>query len=1525
MNRRDIVKIQTEFDSGTAYKIGPGVYLTCFHVVKTATQIQVILETGETLSLSILASNELLDVMVLKEDNSNSELNLSTIFMDKGEQLYFSGYPAGNYKSFKGKLNTDNPAQFSIESIETALTNYKGLSGGPVFSQGHLVGIASAQTSFREVKFWKLSSFSDFLIKVGIKLCFEVPFRNITEQAIQDLDERYTSKLPPLKLRNHKIFNGLALDPIFFKRFQICCKDLFRWRNDIGKPFEVYNGEIQKHENQIRTEIRRIFESKSRMQFEDSELLKLLYAFDKYLNEVSKVIQDSGYEESRRKKETGEYTDYPHTYHRQESTIRSIEKGVNKIINFLISTQSCLANDPILILEGEAGQGKSHLLADIANDRMAKGETTLLWLGEHFNINDDPRNLLSQNAKWSGSWEDFLKYLEKIADFQGSRVLLFIDALNEGAGLKIWPSHLPSFISEVRKHPKIGLVLSVRTTYKNSLFPEAFLEKHRLSTFKHEGFKGVEFEALTHFCHAFGLEVPSNGIFNPEFANPQFLLLTCTTLQDKGAKKFPTNPQGYRELYQSYLAGKDEKWKTKYGLTINRKTVSKAVLLISKHMLESNSDIISLDDSCTTVSSLFDKKEDLVDFLVAEDVFALNYFYNHKTHSGEDGVRFTYQKLSDFQKVATLFEEFKAKDSWIDGFKPGGSFYERFGFGDEYNPGIQSFGLIEVLSVLLPERFQLELIELFDFPKQIDRTDAQWHLIDFLKYRFLESLKWRAPGSIDPEKTIAIIQRFFHGGDHNRWLEFLLENASEPNHPYNSDYLHSLLSEYKLAERDSFWGEFMWDKYGNYDSGSPQVVKWLIDWAWNEDRHSILDDEVVRLSSIPIAWFLSSSVRAIRDSATKGLTCLLTNRLLVARSLLEQFHNCNDPYVVERLLGAVYGALTKTKSSTKSEIQELCQYVFEWQFANGKPGPNIMIRHYAKSILDYGLTHGVEIKGDFQLATPPYKSQLPPYPTIEEVDSFKLDYESVDYKKKNGFVQNKIHHSVIEWDFNRKIMDPLIGHFSPYSFTINSLIDDLKLIVGDANTKLFDLLIEVISTRKILEKKLNWAELAKEKKSLKVKIRKVEKSENIFKKLIEKLLDPDRITDFQSKVLPYLEIIDTELHSSFIQLDHTIWSRWILKRVFDLGWTSELLGNFDEVLSNNHRAERLPGKVERVGKKYQWIALYEALGIIADNHYLRYDPKTPEGKKYKGLCQVTQPDIDVTALLADSDLIPKQEVEINEAIRSWWLNFPPPEFVADKVSWVKSSEGLPDFKTAIQVKDDTGLEWFFLRTWFTEDSQEDELFEDRRDLNRCSVMLDFDSFLIPTSLVPLSKTVTKKELRKKIIFPYEREKTGILNREWYWSPTYKYRTSGEYVGYDLEAERKIQAIPTTHYQWFESDLLAQSKFLIPNTYIFENLNLRFRKEEGQFENADGTLVCQDPSLYQEGDRSLLIRKDELLKLLSTKNLALVVLVDGEKRYEESTKKGTNYHRYEFNQVITVLPDGQIIEGPFDFRNRDRPE
>src|SRR5690606_732583 len=111
--------------------------------------------------------------------------------------------------------------------------------------------------------------------------------------------------------------------------------------------------------------------------------------------------------------------------------------------------------------------------------------------------------------------------------------------------------------------------------------------------------------------------------------------------------------------------------------------------------------------------------------------------------------------------------------------------------------------------------------------------------------------------------------------------------------------------------------------------------------------------------------------RSLRDRATKSLVRLLAERPQLIESLFQGFANINDLYLVERLYAVIYGAICNIGNDTV--ITQVSRLVFDKIFADGRPVPHILLRDYARGILELALVKGVLPEGvSPELFRPPY-------------------------------------------------------------------------------------------------------------------------------------------------------------------------------------------------------------------------------------------------------------------------------------------------------------------------------------------------------------------------------------------------------------------------------------------------------------------------------------------------------------------------------------------------------------------------
>ena len=270
------------------------------------------------------------------------------------------------------------------------------------------------------------------------------------------------------------------------------------------------------------------------------------------------------------------YRDWLHRIYRLQSGLSEAGERLSEADN--------LVNRRLLTIKGDAGTGKTHLLCDFACERMKAGAPVVLLLGQWFSESGEPWTQLLQQLGLQGkSPEQFIGALEAAAQAANSRVLVMIDALNEGRGREIWPSHLASFLARLERSPWIGVALSVRSSYEEAVLPVEV--KDRSVVLTHEGFAGREYDAVQTYFSFYGLEFPSTPILQPDFGNPLFLKTLCEGLHHEGQRRVPRGFYGITAAFDLYLNAINKKLATQLDYNPNDYLVREGLERVAKDLI----------------------------------------------------------------------------------------------------------------------------------------------------------------------------------------------------------------------------------------------------------------------------------------------------------------------------------------------------------------------------------------------------------------------------------------------------------------------------------------------------------------------------------------------------------------------------------------------------------------------------------------------------------------------------------------------------------------------------------------------------------------------------------------------------------------------------------------------------------------------------------------------------------------------------------------------------------------------------
>jgi hypothetical protein len=259
--------------------------------------------------------------------------------------------------------------------------------------------------------------------------------------------------------------------------------------------------------------------------------------------------------------------------------LRQLTSALYDFIEDFRSDRWRVVNPRELLVEGDAGVGKSHLFGDAAEHQVARERPALLILGGTLREADPWSQIIEQVGLQGISTETFLGALDAAGQAAGTRTVIFIDAINERHGIALWATRLALFLKTIAPYPHIALALSCRSTYlpyiigKNAAFEV-------LPRLEHKGFAGNA-AAARYYLDRRGITRMSAPNLVPEFSNPLFLRTCCDYLTKRGDTQFPRGLRGVTSIFAFYSDAVAEAIETRLTLDRGQKIVARALAALA--------------------------------------------------------------------------------------------------------------------------------------------------------------------------------------------------------------------------------------------------------------------------------------------------------------------------------------------------------------------------------------------------------------------------------------------------------------------------------------------------------------------------------------------------------------------------------------------------------------------------------------------------------------------------------------------------------------------------------------------------------------------------------------------------------------------------------------------------------------------------------------------------------------------------------------------------------------------------------
>lgn len=642
---------------------------------------------------------------------------------------------------------------------------------------------------------------------------------------------------------------------------------------------------------------------------------------------------------------------------------REIWVKADRYADYLRQNKMNLVNTPILILYGEGGIGKSHLVADTVVKRNENSERSILLLGQDFPKGCIIWSRFTELLECSQPIDVVLQAVSRIAEEKKSRILIFIDAINEGGGKEVWHDRLASVAEKIMKYPWLGLILTIRKDFLRTIVDPEVVEKYHITQIEHRGFGRLTEEAIQKYFAYYGIELTVMPYFPEEFSNPLFLRLFCEGYEKKPKEQIVIDTE---QIYANYIDEMNhrlaEKFRYTSSINVVRMVITELALASYDTYQRNRLDKEKAVGIVSSIAGRYQISTCIFDALISEGILANGIDSNEKEY-----VYVTYERLADHIYASHMLEEVVEKKS------PEEELLEK----------VNKPGVLEEMACLLP-RCGMELFGRFPSIKE------EWQTAE----AFTASIIWRTDDGLKKEETYEYIndQIVVYEGLFEEFYENLIRVSTNEKHPYNGEMLHEQLSRMTMAERDAEFME-LFNSWNTDGTSAYRLMDWCYQTVWSRRGTK---EETIYLAALTLSWMLICTDNLFRDKISMALCHLLRGHTEVMIRILQAFRGVDDRYITERLYAIAFGVVTFEQD--EENIRKLSRYVYETVFTAEEVIPDILIRDSAKRIILYALSIQKDDSIDLKKVCGPYHSTFPEVPSDDVLEKYELDYKAEEFK-----------------------------------------------------------------------------------------------------------------------------------------------------------------------------------------------------------------------------------------------------------------------------------------------------------------------------------------------------------------------------------------------------------------------------------------------------------------------------------------------------------------------------------------------
>jgi len=575
-----------------------------------------------------------------------------------------------------------------------------------------------------------------------------------------------------------------------------------------------------------------------------------------------------------------------------------------------------------------AGDGKSELAVEITRPKTESPGGVLL-LGRTLSAIPDIQKFLSAfsaSGRSARNFEQLGEALNAAGERLGRRIPVIIDGLNEAEDPRGWKSILASARVELARFSNVLLVVTLRAEFESDCLPE--------STFKIElqGFRESPETAIQSYFNYYKIDASDAELSFELLQHPLTLRIFCEVSNPSRRQTVGVEalPNALTSLFDEYLRRASSRIAELSPRThrLYQHEIVGALIKLGARLWDSNTRSIAFDearrlinDSSTWDASLLRQFES-AGLLVRTSAVTQGF-----------GVAFAYDLLAGHVIAKDLLAR-PDYEKWISDPANADKFLVN-------QPGSHTFAY-DIL------RSMVGL-----FPMELPHRGQLWNIVSgILAKNALLLTAYSDPSRLDRNTVEAFQAEIVQNPRFARAAFPLLRMTRAARaHPFDSDFLDRSLRAMSNTRRDEVWTEWLRSRLEE----SLKDVQSLSE-RWERQ----MQPGGVELPRARWAmWMLTTTVRPLRDHATRALYWFGLRYPAQLFALAIESLSVSDPYVPERTLAATYGAMLcawqdKALSDLSIELPKLASELFQRVFA---PAAQSSTRHTLTRQYCLGLIH----------------------------------------------------------------------------------------------------------------------------------------------------------------------------------------------------------------------------------------------------------------------------------------------------------------------------------------------------------------------------------------------------------------------------------------------------------------------------------------------------------------------------------------------------------------------------------------